>query len=95
MKIELAFNLKKSVLALGPQTKNTICFAKNNYAYISQLHPDLSIERDFLSFEKHTKTLLKKKPRIIVCDLHPEYSSTKYAFSLNNEFYSKSILKFD
>jgi len=90
MKIKLAVNLKKSVLALGSQTKNTVCFAKNNYAYISRIHPDLKFERDFADFEKDVKSLLKKNPRIIATDLHPEYSSTKYAsvLKLRNPAYT-------
>ncbi|MDD5166381.1 MAG: carbamoyltransferase HypF, partial [Candidatus Omnitrophica bacterium] len=38
---------------------------------------------DFLAFQKAVKFFLKKDPKIIACDLHPEYESTKYARSLN------------
>jgi hydrogenase maturation protein HypF len=81
-KIKLPFKIKKSILALGPQTKNTVCFGEGNFAYLGPLHPDLSNPRDFLSFEKTVKYFLKKHPKIIAYDLHSEYQSTKYALNL-------------
>lgn len=77
-KIPLPFRLKKAVLAVGTQTKNTLCFAEGNTAYLSPLHPDLNQLQDFLAFKKSLDYLLKRKPRIIVADLHPEYQATKY-----------------
>jgi len=49
-KIKLPFKIKKSVLALGSQTKNTVCFVRDNFAYLSPLHLDLSQPKDFLNF---------------------------------------------
>ncbi|MDP2923534.1 MAG: hypothetical protein Q8O30_07460 [Candidatus Omnitrophota bacterium] len=80
-KIRLPFALKRPILAFGSQTKNTLCFAKGNFAYLSRLHPDLSTPRDFSKFEKDAKYFLKKNPKIIAYDLHPEYQSTKYVQS--------------
>jgi len=81
-KIKLPFKIKKPILALGPQTKNTVCFGEGNFAYLSPLHPDLSNPADSLSFEKTVKYFLQKHPKIIAYDLHPEYASTKFALSL-------------
>ncbi|OGX15087.1 MAG: hypothetical protein A2166_06640 [Omnitrophica WOR_2 bacterium RBG_13_41_10] len=81
-KIKLPFRLKKAVLALGAQAKNTVCLANGNFAYISRVHPDLNKPDDFLKFSKSVGYFLRKKPRIIACDLHPEYQSTKYAQQL-------------
>ena len=81
-KIPLPIKVKKPVLAVGSQTKNTLCFAKGNFAYLSPAHPDLSNPQDFLNFEKELKHFLKKNPKIIAYDLHPEYQSTKHALSL-------------
>jgi len=81
-KIKLPFKIKKPILALGPQTKNTACFGEGNFAYLGPLHPDLSNPTDALSFEKTVEYFLQKHPKIIAYDLHPEYSSTKYALSL-------------
>ena len=85
-KIKLPFKIKKSVLALGSQGKNTVCFAKGNFAYLSAIHQNLSDLSDFKSFEKDVKYFLKKRPNIIAYDLHPEYQSTKYALSLSTVY---------
>ncbi len=81
-KIRLPFRVKKPILALGSQTKNTICFAKDNLAYLSPVHQNLTDPKDFSRFEKDAEYFLKKHPKIIVYDLHPEYQSTKYALGL-------------
>lgn len=85
--IKIPFRIKKPVLAVGSQTKNTICFIRGDVAYISQVHPDLSNPDDFLRFEKNAKHFLKKNPGIIAYDLHPEYQSTKYALELTPNTY--------
>jgi len=86
-KIRLPFKIKKAILALGSQTKNTVCFAHGNFAYLGPLHPDLGAAVDFFSFEKTVKYFLKKRPKIIAYDLHPEYQSTKYALNLKPNTY--------
>jgi len=90
-KIKLPFKIKKPILALGPQTKNTVCFTEGDFAYLSPLHPDLSNPADSLSFEKTVKYFLQKHPKIIVYDLHPEYQSTKFALSLPTTYYLLNI----
>lgn len=89
--ISLPFKFKKTILALGSQTKNTVCFAQGNTAYISRVHPDISTLEDFLNFEKDVKFFLQKSPRIIAHDLHPEYQSSKYALSLPEDYSLQSI----
>jgi hydrogenase maturation protein HypF len=86
-KIKLPFKIKKSILALGSQTKNTVCFAQGNFAYLSPLHPDLSTPKGFSNFERIVKYFLKKRPKIIAYDLHLEYQSTKYALNLKPDTY--------
>jgi hydrogenase maturation protein HypF len=86
-KIKLPFRATKNILALGSQTKNTVCFAKDNLAYLSPVHGDLSNLKDFLEFEKDLKFFLKKKPKIIARDLHPEYQSSKYVQQLRTTNY--------
>lgn len=82
-KLKLPFAIKSPVLALGSHSKNTVCFAKGNFAYLSQVHPDLSRPQDCLKFKNSVKYFLKKRPKVIACDLHPEYQSTKYAQQLS------------
>lgn len=76
--IELGFKIKKPALALGPEVKNTVCFARGNLAFISCVHADLSNPGDLLDFEEDAGYFLKKKPKVIACDLHPDYQSSKY-----------------
>ncbi|MFA5356328.1 MAG: hypothetical protein WC301_02845 [Candidatus Omnitrophota bacterium] len=87
-KIKLPFLIKKPILALGPQIKNRVCFAKGRFAHISALNPDLSHAEDHSNFEKAAGFFLKSKPAIIAYDLHPEYHSTKYALGLGDEYYT-------
>ncbi|PIP19235.1 MAG: hypothetical protein COT38_01785 [Candidatus Omnitrophica bacterium CG08_land_8_20_14_0_20_41_16] len=79
--IELNFKIKKPVLALGPEVKNTVCFARGNLAFISRVHADLSNPIGLLDFEQDAAYFLKKKPKVIACDLHPDYQSSKYIAS--------------
>jgi hydrogenase maturation protein HypF len=81
-KVNLPFKIKKPILALGAQAKNTICFARGSNAYLGFLHADLSCPDDLTAFEKEAKNFLRKHPRVIACDLHPEYQSTKFAQGL-------------
>jgi len=76
--INLPFIIKQPVLALGAQLKNTLCFAWKSKAYISRIHQDLSIRQDWESFEKDARYFIKKSPRVIVYDPHPEYSSLPF-----------------
>jgi hydrogenase maturation protein HypF len=79
--IILDFKLKE-VLALGGELKNTISFSKENYVFLSQYLGDLK-GVETLKFFKESIVSLKKmfraSPKIIACDLHPDYLSTKYA----------------
>lgn len=71
-------------MALGSQTKNRVCFVSRNLAYLSDLHSDLNKPGDFLNFTKSVSYFLKKKPKIIAYDLHPEYQSTKHLQRLSS-----------
>lgn len=83
--IILPYRIRRSVLALGAQSKSAICFAKDNSAWVLNSGGGLSDLRNFKKFEKQIKLLQKKfkiRPDVIACDLHPEYAATKYAYSL-------------
>jgi hydrogenase maturation protein HypF len=47
------------------------------------VHPDLNNPEDFLNFIETAEYFLKKNPKTIAYDLHPEYQSTKYAHQLS------------
>jgi len=84
--IKLPFALKNPVLALGSHIKNTVCFARKNRAYISGISSDLSSPEDYACFRRNAEGFLKKRPRIIAYDLHPEYISSVYGQSLKARF---------
>ena len=79
-----------SILALGSNTKNTVCFFEKGTASISPVHKDLRDLDDFRAFEKDVGRFLKKKPAVIAYDLHPEYISTKYAHTLAGPYLAQS-----
>ena len=85
--IQLPFKIRKPILAVGSQTKNTVCFAEDKFAFLSPVHSDLNCPEDFSRFDKDVKYFLKKNPEIIAYDLHPEYQSTKYINDLRFEPY--------
>ncbi len=81
----LPIHLKESlpsVLAVGAHLKNAIAIAVGNDVFISQHIGDLdtgpaldAFNRVVKSFEK----LYEFKPAKIVCDMHPDYVSTRFA----------------
>lgn len=74
--------VSRRVLACGAEEKNTFCLTRDRYAFVGPHIGDLS---DALTFEHYGrcielyKTMFRIEPRVIACDLHPDYSSTKYA----------------
>ncbi|MCG3687793.1 carbamoyltransferase HypF [Aliarcobacter butzleri] len=83
--IKIEKDLKNKVLCLGANQKSTISLGfKNNFIlspYIGDLNSISSMEyfnRTINSF----KNFYDFVPDTVVCDLHPKYESTKYAFKL-------------
>ena len=79
----LNFNggIHKNVIAAGGELKNTVSLKVENYAFISQHIGDLSNKKAYESFIQvinDFKNLYDIKSADMVCDLHPEYLSTKY-----------------
>jgi hydrogenase maturation protein HypF len=76
------------VLATGAELKNTVTLTRDDRAYVSQHIGDLENTEVFHSFEetiRHLKELYSIEPEAIAYDLHPEYLSTKYALSREDE----------
>ncbi|MCK5170187.1 MAG: carbamoyltransferase HypF, partial [Bacteroidales bacterium] len=77
------------IFAAGAELKNSFCIGKNSNAILSQYIGDL---KNFETYNLYQKTvtqffdLFKFSPKVIACDLHPEYLSTKFAenFNLNS-----------
>ena len=70
------------IMACGAELVNTFCLGKGRQAIMSQYIGDLKNWETFEfyseSIENHKK-LFRVDPALLVCDLHPEYLSTKYA----------------
>ncbi len=80
--IKLPFSFKDSVLALGSELNSSFAILVRNNVFISRAFDDLKrpdISENFKKAIADKKRGLGYEPRIIACDLHPEYVSTKYA----------------
>lgn len=86
--LKLQHTFTRPTLACGALLKNTFCLARNNQAFVSHYIGDLENIETLNSFEtaiEHYKRLFSIEPEVIAYDLHPEYLSTKYAFTQNDE----------
>ena len=78
----LKTGVKNEIIAVGGQQKSTICVSKNGYAYLSQYLGDLGEFNCYKNFKyvlKHFCNLFDINEEVLACDMHPAYSSTKYA----------------
>ncbi|MBN7575146.1 carbamoyltransferase HypF [Clostridium sp. 2-1] len=78
----LKTGVKNEIIAIGGQQKSTICVSKNGYAYLSQYLGDLGEFNCYKNFKyvlKHFCNLFDINEEVLACDMHPAYSSTKYA----------------
>lgn len=73
---------KFQILATGGDLKAAFCLFKNKSAVVSQYFGDLeeaAVMEEYISSEKELSELLKITPTHVVCDLHPNYHSSRYA----------------
>jgi len=81
--------LKKEVcqvLAVGPEEKNTVCFTRNHYAFPTQHLGDLKNQESFEAYQEAIERFIhvfRFDPKVIACDLHPDYLSTAFAENLS------------
>ncbi|WP_026889008.1 carbamoyltransferase HypF [Clostridium beijerinckii] len=78
----LKTGVKNDIIAVGGQQKSTICVSKNGYAYLSQYLGDLGEFNCYKNFKyvlKHFCNLFDINEEVSAYDMHPAYSSTKYA----------------
>jgi hydrogenase maturation protein HypF len=71
-----------SVLAVGPELKNTVCLLRGGRALLSEHIGDLKdgrAYRHFIETINNLESLFEVEPRVIAADLHPQYLSTQYA----------------
>jgi hydrogenase maturation protein HypF len=80
--LPVAAPLGQTVLAVGPEHKNTFCMTSGADAFVSQHLGNLSNAN---SFDNQLKTislyerLFSLAPTVLACDLHPDYLSTRWA----------------
>ncbi|MEQ1761837.1 MAG: carbamoyltransferase HypF [Pyrinomonadaceae bacterium] len=82
------FENAPSVLAFGGELKNTFCLLDGGKAIISQHIGDLddaSTQADYRHNLHLYETLYQYKPSALICDLHPEYLSSKLARERSEE----------
>lgn len=75
----------KQVFAAGSDMKAAFCLYKKGNAVLSQYFGDLeekTILDEYTNGVKDLSSLLKVSPNIVVCDMHPNYYSTRYSNSL-------------
>lgn len=70
------------VLACGAEQKASFCLSKNSYVFQSQHIGDLKNMETLENYEqqiRHFQRLFDIEPKVIACDMHPDYMSTSYA----------------
>ena len=70
------------ILACGAEQKASFCLSKGDYLFPSQHIGDLKNAETLEHYEQqiaHFERLFDTKPRLLVCDRHPDYLSTAYA----------------
>ena len=76
----------QDIFAAGADMKNTFCFAKQNQLICSEHIGDLEdaeVYHHYINSIEHLRQLFEVEPKVVVCDLHPGYMSTRYAMSLS------------
>ena len=74
------------VLAVGTELKNTLCLVRDRAAILSQHIGDmtsLASQQHFVSSLEHLKTLMNIAPAAVAHDLHPGYTTSRYAQTLD------------
>jgi hydrogenase maturation protein HypF len=79
--IRLPFDVPPT-LAVGPELKNTFCLTRERYAFISHHIGDMENYETLRSFEgaiNDYEHIFRIEPKVIGCDVHPDYLSSRYA----------------
>lgn len=81
-------NNKRKIFAAGSDLKAAFCLYDKGKAVVSQHFGDLEERTVFDEYKKSYKDLtklLKINPDLVLCDMHPNYFSLKFATSLDTE----------
>lgn len=72
----------RSILGTGAHLKATLCCSRGDNAFVSQHVGDLenmAVGEFYAEACAHLLSLLEVEPQAVVCDLHPDYHSTRFA----------------
>ncbi|MBN2494516.1 MAG: carbamoyltransferase HypF [Deltaproteobacteria bacterium] len=73
------------ILAVGGEMKNTFCLTRDGQAFLSQHVGDLGnleTSEHFARCLSHMQRLLGVAPRVVACDMHPDYETSRFAREL-------------
>ncbi|MCL2124201.1 MAG: hydrogenase maturation protein HypF, partial [Desulfovibrionaceae bacterium] len=79
------------VLGAGAELKSTLCVTRGEWAFIGQHVGDLQNPeclKFYRELAEHLPAVLQAKPEAVICDLHPEYWSTRFAQELGVPAYA-------
>jgi len=73
------------VLGAGAELKSTLCVTRGEWAFVGQHIGDLQNPeclKFYRELAEHLPAVLQARPEAVICDLHPEYWSTRFAQEL-------------
>ena len=80
--IRSAVEAAEPVLAVGAELKSTVCVLAGNTAVVSEHLGELAnprAYRNFVDTVEQFQRLLRVRPAVIACDMHPDYAATRFA----------------
>ena len=86
--LKLPKPVNKKVLCLGANQKSTVAICIEDKVILSPYIGDLDGLSSIEHFKSHIDTLKRVynfEPNVVVCDKHPNYESTKFAFELKKQ----------
>ncbi|MBT3408627.1 carbamoyltransferase HypF, partial [Candidatus Woesearchaeota archaeon] len=82
----------KPTLALGVDSAGSVAFVNNKELILTDPIGDLSYYKNFKKYKNIISELIEiEKPKIIVCDKHPDFISVKYADELSKRYNAKLL----
>jgi len=85
--VDLIFNAE-GIFAAGAEQKNSFCIGKDSMAIMSQYIGDIRNVATFDFYQstfRHFSALFRFTPSSVVCDMHPDYLSGRFAETLAEE----------
>jgi hydrogenase maturation protein HypF len=86
----------EGIFAAGAELVNSFCMGKGDQAIMSQYIGDL---KNFETYHFYKETyerfskMLRFKPELVVCDLHPDYLSSRFAEEISEIFSNGRMLR--